>query len=285
MVPGFFGQAERNCILQAAKLIDLKVLQLMNDYTAVALNYGIFRRKEINETAQYYVFYDIGAYKATAAVVSYQLVRDKSTKEVMPSLQIMGVGYDRSLGGLEMQLRLRDHLAKKFNEMKKTTTDVFTNDRAMAKLFKEAGRVKNILSANSEIYAQIEGLLEEHDFKTQVTRDEFENMCKDIFEKVPAVLNKALAAAELTIDTISQVILFGGSTRVPKIQEFIKKSINMELSKNLNSDEAAALGAVYRAADLTTGFKVKKFLTKDAVLFPVQVCNFLYIFSFFDSNR
>lgn len=271
VVPGYFGQAERTCLLEAAKLTDLKVLQLMNDYTAVALNYGIFRRKEINETAQYFIFYDIGAYKASAAVVSYQLVRDKATKEILPSLQVLGVGYDRLLGGLEMQLRLRDHLARKFNDQKKTKTDVFTNDRAMAKLFKEAGRVKNILSANSEIFAQIEGLLEEHDFKVQVTRDEFETMCKDIFERVPKVLNQALDSAGLSIETISQVVLFGGNTRVPKIQEVLKRSINMELSKNLNSDEAAAMGAVYRAADLTTGFKVKKFITKDAVVFPIQV--------------
>lgn len=76
--------------------------------------------------------------------------------------------YDRTLGGLEMQVRLRDHLARAFNAMKKTKTDVFSNPRAMSKLFKEAGRVKNILSANSDHFAQVENLLDEQDFRLKV---------------------------------------------------------------------------------------------------------------------
>ena len=76
--------------------------------------------------------------------------------------------YDRTLGGLEIQIRLRDHLANAFNEMKKTKNDVFKNPRAMAKLFKEAGRVKNVLSANVDHYAQIENLIDEQDFRFQV---------------------------------------------------------------------------------------------------------------------
>lgn len=271
VVPGFFGQAERHALIAAARLANLKTLQLMNDYTAVALNYGIFRRKEFNETAQYFVFYDMGAYKTSASVISYQLVKDKATREVLPVVQVLGVGYDRTLGGLEMQVRLRDYLGKEFNKMGKTKTDVFTNPRAMAKLFKEAGRLKNVLSANTEHYAQIEGLLDEQDFRVSVTRDQFEELCKDLFERVTAPLDRALASSGLSIDIINQVVLFGGNTRVPKIQEVLKSHIKQELGKNLNADEAACMGAVYRAADLATGFKVKKFVVKDAVLFPIQV--------------
>lgn len=270
-VPGFFGQAERTALLTAANLSNLKVLQFMNDYTAVALNYGVFRRQEMNETVQYFLFYDMGAYKTSAAVISYQLLKDKATREINPVVQVLGVGYDRTLGGLEMQLRLRDHLAKVFNSLKKTKTDVFTNPRAMAKLFKEAGRVKNVLSANTEIYAQIEGLLDEKDFRHLVTRDEFEAMCDDLFKRVPSVLEKALKTAGLSLDVITQVILFGGGTRVPKVQDVLKEAINQELGRNLNADEAATMGAAYRAADLATGFKVKKYVIKDAVLFPLQV--------------
>lgn len=270
-VPGFFGQAERTALLTAANLSNLKVLQFMNDYTAVALNYGVFRRQEMNETVQYFLFYDMGAYKTSAAVISYQLVKDKATREINPVVQVLGVGYDRTLGGLEMQLRLRDHLAKVFNGLKKTKTDVFTNPRAMAKLFKEAGRVKNVLSANTEIYAQIEGLLDEKDFRHLVTRDEFEAMCDDLFKRAPSVLERALKTAGLSLDVINQVILFGGATRVPKVQDVLKETINQELGRNLNADEAATMGAAYRAADLATGFKVKKYIVKDAVLFPLQV--------------
>ncbi|XP_063695651.1 hypoxia up-regulated protein 1 [Culicoides brevitarsis] len=271
VVPGYFGQAERTGMMRVAQLANLKVLQLINDYSAVALNYGIFRRKEINETAQYFVFYDMGAYKTVATVVAYQTVKDKATREILPSLQVLGVAYDRTLGGLEMQIRLRDFLAKKFNEMKKTQTNVTTNPRAMMKLFKEAGRVKNILSANTDTFAQIEGLLEEHDFKVKVTREEFEQLCDDLLERVPNVLTKALEISELPIETINQVVLVGGNTRMPKVQETLKSKIKLDLAKNINADEAAAMGAVYRGADLATGFKVKKFLTKDAVLYPIQI--------------
>lgn len=271
VVPGFFGQAERQALISAARLANLKVLQLINDYTAVALNYGIFRRKEFNETAHYFVFYDMGAYKTSASVISYQLVKDKATKEVLPVVQVIGVGFDRTLGGLEMQVRLRDYLGKEFNKMGKTKTDVFTNPRAMAKLFKEAGRLKNVLSANTEHYAQIEGLLDEQDFRLLVTREQFEELCKDLFTRVTAPLDRALAASGLSIDLITQVVLFGGNTRVPKVQDILKAHIGQELGRNLNADEAACMGAVYRAADLATGFKVKKFVVKDAVLYPIQV--------------
>lgn len=212
-VPGFFGQAERTALLTAANLANLKVLQLINDYTAVALNYGIFQRKEINENAQYFIFYDMGASHTTASVVSYQMVKDKVTRETNPVVQVLGVGYDRTLGGLEIQLRLRDYLAKEFNKMKKTKTDVFKNARAMAKLLKEAGRVKNVLSANTEHYAQIEGLIDEQDFRFQVTREKLEELCADLFKRILGPLEMALKSSNLNLSVINQVTLFGGNSR------------------------------------------------------------------------
>lgn len=272
-VPGFFNQAERKSLLQAANLAGLKVLQLINDYTAVALNYGIFRRKDMNETSTYVMFYDMGACSTTATIVSYQTVKvkDRGIVETHPQISILGVGYDRTLGGLEIQLRLRDYLASRFNEMKKTPNDVFESPRAMAKLFKEAGRLKNVLSANTEHVAQVEGLLDEIDFRFPLTREILESLCEDLFQRVKAPVDQALKTAHLTMDVISQVVLVGAGTRVPRIQDELQKVVGIELAKNLNTDEAAAMGAVYKAADLSTGFKVKKFLTKDAVIFPVQV--------------
>lgn len=272
-VPGYFNQNERKSLLQAAELANLKVLQLINDYMAVALNYGIFRSKDFNDTAQYIMFYDMGATSATATIVSLQSIKTKERGylETHPQISVIGIGYDRTLGGLEIQIRLRDYLAKKFDEMKKTVNSVFKNPRAMAKLFKEAGRVKNVLSANADHYAQIEGLLDEQDFKVQVTREDLENLASDIFERVGEPIKEALKTAGLTMDVINQVVLVGAATRMPKVQEVLQKVVGQDLAKNLNTDEAAALGAVYKAADLSTGFQVKKFITKDAVLFPIQV--------------
>ncbi|XP_077106071.1 hypoxia up-regulated protein 1 isoform X2 [Ranitomeya variabilis] len=270
-VPAFFNQAERRAVLQAAKLGGLKVLQLINDNTAVALNYGVFRRKDINATAQSIMFYDMGSRSTACTIVTYQTTKTKESG-IQPQLQIRGVGFDRSLGGFEIDVRLRDHLAKIFNEQKKSRKDVRENPRAMAKLLKEANRVKTILSANNDHMAQIEGLMDDIDFKVKVTRQELEELCADLFERVSSPVQKALSSAEMNMDEIDQVIIVGGSTRIPKVQELLLKAVGKEeLGKNINADEAAAMGAVYQAAALSKAFKVKPFVVRDAAVFPIQV--------------
>uniref|UniRef100_A0A8C3EFL2 Hypoxia up-regulated protein 1 n=1 Tax=Corvus moneduloides TaxID=1196302 RepID=A0A8C3EFL2_CORMO len=269
-VPAYFNQAERRAVLHAARMADLKVLQLINDNTAVALNYGVFRRKDINATAQNIMFYDMGAGSTVCTIVTYQTVKTKDSG-TQPQLQIQGIGFDRTLGGLEMELRLRDYLAKLFNEQH-PSKDVRKNPRAMAKLLKEANRLKTVLSANADHVAQIEGLLDDIDFKAKVSRQEFEDLCSDLFKRVPGPVQQALSSAEMNMDGIDQVILVGGATRVPKVQEVLLKAVGKEeLGKNINADEAAAMGAVYQAAALSKAFKVKPFIVRDAAVFPIQV--------------
>ncbi|XP_012712373.1 hypoxia up-regulated protein 1 isoform X1 [Fundulus heteroclitus] len=270
-VPAFFNQAERRAVLHAAQMAGLKVLQLINDNTAVALNYGVFRRKDIDGTAKNVMFYDMGSGSTTATIVSYQTVKTKESG-TQPQLQIRGVGFDRSLGGFEMDLRLRDHLANLFNNQKKSPKDVRENHRAMAKLLKEAQRLKTVLSANVDFMAQVEGLMDDIDFKAKVTRSEFEELCADLFERVPGPVQEALTAADMKLEDIEQVILVGGATRVPRVQEVLLKAVEkQELGKNINADEAAALGGVYQAAALSKAFKVKPFQVRDAAIFPIQV--------------
>ncbi|XP_030834647.1 hypoxia up-regulated protein 1-like [Strongylocentrotus purpuratus] len=273
-VPAFFNQAERRAVLYAAELAGLRVLQLMNANTAVALNYGAFRRKDFNATPHNIMFYDMGAGSTTATIVSYQLVKTKERgkEETNPQLAIKGVGFDRTLGGLEWEIRLQKHLAVMFNQQGKTTNKVETSNRSMAKLLKEAKRVKKVLSANNDITSQIEGLLDDKDFKGHVSRAELEKMTSDLFERVGGPVERALKSSEMTMDEIDQIILVGGGTRIPKVQEtLLKVTGKKELGKSINADEAAALGAVYHAAHLSKGFKVKKFLIKDANVFPIQV--------------
>ncbi len=274
-VPAYFNQAERRALSRAVELGGLNLLQLISEPMGVALNYGMFRRKEINGTAKHIMFYDMGAYDTTVSIVSYTIVKTKERgfTETHPQAQILGIGYDRTLGGLDLQITLRNYLADKFNELKKPKTDVKKNPRAMGKLFKEAGRVKNVLSANNQIYAQVENVMDDLDFKMEVTRDDFQKMNEDYFKRVLGPAEKAIAASGMTVQEIHDVILAGAGTRVPRVQEILDEFIgpNKELGKNLNTDEAAAMGAVYKAADLSTGFRVKKFITKDAVLFPIEV--------------
>uniref|UniRef100_A0A5F5PPR0 Hypoxia up-regulated protein 1 n=1 Tax=Equus caballus TaxID=9796 RepID=A0A5F5PPR0_HORSE len=272
-VPAFFNQAERRAVLQAARMAGLKVLQLINDNTATALSYGVFRRKDINTTAQNIMFYDMGSGSTVCTIVTYQTVKTKEAG-MQPQLQIRGVGFDRTLGGLEMELRLREHLARLFNEQRKgqKAKDVRENPRAMAKLLREANRLKTVLSANADHMAQIEGLMDDVDFKAKVTRVEFEELCADLFERVPGPVQQALQSAQMNLDEIEQVILVGGATRVPKVQEVLMKAVGKEeLGKNINADEAAAMGAVYQAAALSKAFKVKPFVVRDAVVYPILV--------------
>jgi len=149
--------------------------------------------------------------------------------------------------------------------------DVRSVPRAMAKLLKEAGRVKTILSANTETFVMIENVMEDIDLKgLKVTREQLMELCSDLMDRVTTPIDTALKTADMTMDLVDQLIIVGGSTRVPRVQEELQK-YKKELGKNLNSDEAAAMGAVYKAADLSSGFKVKKFITKEAVVFPIDV--------------
>ncbi|NXJ99623.1 HYOU1 protein, partial [Corythaixoides concolor] len=282
-VPAYFNQAERRAVLHAARMADLKVLQLINDNTAVALNYGWLLSLFVGDTRvfplhrprfsfQNVMFYDMGAGSTVCTIVTYQTVKTKDSG-TQPQLQIQGVGFDRTLGGLEMELRLRDYLAKLFNDQH-PSKDVRKNPRAMAKLLKEANRLKTVLSANADHMAQVgpSGLLDDIDFKAKVSRQEFEDLCSDLFQRVPGPVQQALSSAEMSLDGIDQVILVGGATRVPKVQEVLLRAVGKEeLGKNINADEAAAMGAVYQAAALSKAFKVKPFVVRDAAVFPIQV--------------
>ncbi|CAF1108117.1 unnamed protein product, partial [Didymodactylos carnosus] len=273
-IPPYFTQSERRSIKRACDLAQIKLLQLMNDNTAVALNYGVFRRKDFNETGSTYMFYDMGSQSTTATIVTYQTVKSKESGilETVPQLTVKGVGFDRNLGGLEFQIRIRDFLMKKFHEQHKNKYNLMENPRAMTKLFREAERAKQVLSANMEYTAQVEGLVDDIDFKHKISRDQFETMCSDLFQRVKLPVEEVLKTSGITLDEIQQVILFGGSTRIPKVQEELLKAVKQtELGKSINTDEAAAMGAVYQAAALSKGYRVKKFIVKDSNQYPINV--------------
>ncbi|XGW10237.1 hypothetical protein V3C99_012040 [Haemonchus contortus] len=269
-VPVFFTQAERLVIEKAAEIAKLNLLQLINDGTAAGLNYGVFRRKEVTEKPQRLLIYDMGAAKTVATLVEYKLGTEKYGKE--PKMSVLGVGFDRYLGGLEMTMRLRDLLVEKFRQHYKSAEDITTSQRAMAKLFKEAERLKQVLSANVDYYAQVESVHEDIDMRVHVTREEFNHLIDDLMPRVTVPLTQALKMAELQLDQVDQVVLMGAGTRVPRVQEEVQKFIgSKELGRFLNTDEAIAMGALYQAAHLSKGFKVKPFGVEELVVFPVQV--------------
>ncbi|NWY23701.1 HYOU1 protein, partial [Pheucticus melanocephalus] len=289
-VPAYFNQAERRAVLHAARMADLKVLQLINDNTAVALNYGVlylfvgddqvFLLHCPNFSFQNVMFYDMGAGSTVCTIVTYQTVKTKDSG-TQPQLQIQGIGFDRTLGGLEMELRLRDYLAKLFNEQH-PSKDVRKNPRAMAKLLKEANRLKTVLSANADHVAQLLCVilsqapcfrwLEATVRLSLLHRSDPRCLVVGRADVCLRSVGCWPARGQQGLDGIDQVILVGGATRVPKVQEVLLKAVGKEeLGKNINADEAAAMGAVYQAAALSKAFKVKPFIVRDAAVFPIQV--------------
>uniref|UniRef100_A0A1I7TTG8 Hypoxia up-regulated protein 1 n=1 Tax=Caenorhabditis tropicalis TaxID=1561998 RepID=A0A1I7TTG8_9PELO len=269
-VPVYFTPAERLAVERAAQMAGLTVLQLMNDGTAAALSHGIFRRKEITEKRQTLMIYDMGAAKTTATIVEFKLVKEKYEKQ--PKMTVLGVGYDRTLGGIEMTNRLRDHLIELFEKTYKPKTKVNTNRRALTKFAKEAERLKQVLSANAEHFAQIESAHEDIDAKLKVTREDFNRLIADLEPRFGEPIEQALRMAQIPIGDVDQFVLMGAGTRVPKVQEAVQKTIGeKEIGKFLNTDEAIAMGALFQAAHLSKGFKVKPFNVEEKLLFPVEV--------------
>ncbi|KAF9432127.1 hypothetical protein BGZ76_011239 [Entomortierella beljakovae] len=273
-IPPYFSQAERRALLDAADLAGLHVLSLIHDETAVALNYGLSRTFPHE---QCHIFYDMGAGCTAASLTCFQ---DLTVKDVgkfnktVQQVEIKAVGYDRTLGGHDIDIRLQKFLAEKFQEQKgsKISTPVFQNERAMAKLLKESNRVKQILSANTETMASVENLMEEIDFRVKVTRAELEGLSQDLFDRVRGPIDTVLKEANMKLSDIQSLVLVGGGVRVPGVQSNLAAVVGEDkISKNVNADEAAVMGAAFRAASMSRQFKVKEIRLKDISLYPIEV--------------
>ncbi|CAJ0835612.1 6772_t:CDS:2 [Entrophospora sp. SA101] len=160
-VPPYYNQFERQAILDAAEIAGLRVLSLINDLTAVGINYAITHSSSITEDPQIHLFYDMGAGSTKASVIKFNIVNNKDAgpfNKTFINLEVLSTGYDRTLGGQEFDLRLRKYFATKFDNLhsNKLKESIFKSDRAMTKLFKEANRVKQILSANTETIASMD---------------------------------------------------------------------------------------------------------------------------------
>lgn len=266
-VPPYFSQLERDSITDAIEIAGLRTLVLVNDGTAVAVNYAMTRTFSTNP--EYHVIYDAGASSTRATVVSFAAVEDPKTKASYTQINVLGVGYDRNTGGTELDLRLRDILIDSF--MSKHRRDIRKDKRGMAKLWKEAGRVKAILSANSDAMSTVESVAFDIDFKTKVTRSEFENACKDLHSRFARPIYDALANAEFSLANISSVILTGGNSRTPMVQAAVKAAVGEDrIALNVNADESAVLGAALYGASLSRQFKTKDIRVTDILIHDIQ---------------
>ncbi|EEF41831.1 heat shock 70 kDa protein 17 [Ricinus communis] len=258
-VPPYFGQAERRGLVQAAQLAGINVLSLINEHSGAALQYGI--DKDFSNASRYVIFYDMGSSTTYAALVYYSAYNAKEFGKTVSinQFQVKDVRWDAELGGQYMEARLVEYFADEFNKQVGNGVDVRTSPKAMAKLKKQVKRTKEILSANSMAPISVESLYDDRDFRSTITRDKFEELCEDLWDRSLSPLKDVLKHSGLKVDELHAIELIGGATRVPKlkakIQEFLGRS---ELDKHLDADEATVLGAALHAANLSDGIKLNR---------------------------
>uniref|UniRef100_A0A5B6YQL2 Heat shock 70 kDa protein 17 n=1 Tax=Davidia involucrata TaxID=16924 RepID=A0A5B6YQL2_DAVIN len=258
-VPPFFGQAERKGLLQAAQLAGINVLSLVNEHSGAALQYGI--DKDFSNGSRHVIFYDMGSSSTYAALVYFSAYNAKQYGKTVSinQFQVKDVRWDPELGGQNMELRLVEYFADEFNNQVGNGVDVRKYPKAMAKLKKQVKRTKEILSANTMAPISVESLYEDRDFRSTITREKFEELCEDLWEKSLIPVKEVLKHSGLMVDDIYAVELIGGATRVPKLQAKLQEFLGRKvLDKHLDADEAIVLGAALHAANLSDGIKLNR---------------------------
>ncbi|XP_078684092.1 heat shock 70 kDa protein 4-like isoform X4 [Branchiostoma floridae x Branchiostoma belcheri] len=261
-VPCFFTDAERRAVLDAATISGLNVLKLMNDTTAAALAYGIYKQDlpAPEEKPRNVVFVDMG----------YKSLQVSACAFHKGKLKVLATAFDSNLGGHNFDLRLAEHFSEEFK--KKYKVDAKTKPRAMLRLLTECEKLKKLMSANAtEIPMNIECFMDDKDVTGRMKRGDFEAMCADLLARVEGPLKSVLEQTNLKPDAIDSVEIIGGQTRMPAVKEIIKKVFGKETSTTLNADEAVARGCTLQCAMLSPTFRVREFSVTDVVPFPISL--------------
>lgn len=280
-VPAFYTVEEKRALLLAADLAGLRVLELISDGLAVGLNYATTRTlTSIDEggKAETHLVFDMGAGSTKATILKFQArtVKDVGKfNKTIHEVKVLGTGWDKTLGGDALNTVIVDHLVDQFiitlaNKKVVVASDVIKDHgRTAAKLWKEAERIRQVLSANAETQASFEGLYEEHDFKFKITRAEFEDLIAKHIARIPVAIQNSLSAAKLEIKDLDSVILHGGASRTPFVQKEVERFIgdSAKIKSNVNSDESAVFGAGFRGATLSPSFRVKEIRINDSISF------------------
>lgn len=271
-VPMYFTQTERLAIIDAAELAGLKVLALVEENTAAAIQYGIDR---VYENKTYTLIFNMGAAGTQATVLastSYK-GRDRGQKKQIGLATAVGKGWDMHLGAGAFTDRLVQHLADIANaEYMKDGQDVRNIVRAMAKLRKGAQKTKEVLSANDNFVLFIESLTPDIDFRTVVQRATMEEISADLLDRVTPVIARALEAAKISVEDLDEVEIIGGGVRIPAVQTRLREFLgDLPLGVHLNGDEAMALGASFLAANRSKAFHVRKVGMVDTYPFAIGV--------------
>jgi len=252
-VPAYFNDSQRQATKDAGHIAGLNVLRIINEPTAAAIAYGLDKKSEGEKNI---LIFDLGGGTFDVSLLSI----DDGIFEVKAT------AGDTHLGGEDFDNRLVQHFAQEFK--RKYKKDLSTNPRSLRRLRTACERAKRTLSSSAQTSIEIDSLYEGIDFYTSITRARFEEINADLFRKVIEPVEKVLKDAKLDKGSINEIVLVGGSTRIPKIQSMVSMYFNgKEPSKSINPDEAVAYGAAVQAAILSGETSDK---TQDLLLLDVS---------------
>lgn len=237
-VPAYFNDSQRQATKDAGAIAGLNVLRIINEPTAAALAYGLDKNLKGEKNV---LIFDLGGGTFDVSIL---------TIDEGSLFEVKSTAGDTHLGGEDFDSRLVDHLCKEFE--RKYRKNIKSNPRALRRLRTAAERAKRTLSSSTEANIEIDALYEGIDFYTKVSRARFEELCADLFRSTLEPVEKALTDAKLDKRAIHDVVLVGGSTRIPKIQSMLQTFFcGKQLNLSINPDEAVAYGAAVQAAILT----------------------------------
>merc|ERR1719364_196938 len=234
-VPAYFNDAQRQATKDAGTIAGLEVLRIINEPTAAAIAYGLDKKTEKN-----ILVYDLGGGTFDVSLLTI----DNGVFEVVAT------NGDTHLGGEDFDQRVMEHFIKVFN--KKSGKDMSKDKRSLQKLRKEVEKTKRALSSTHQARLEIEALSDGEDFSESLTRARFEELCGDLFKNTLGPVKQVLKDGGLKKTQIDEIVLVGGSTRIPKVQSLIKDFFNgKEPNRGINPDEAVAYGAAVQAGILS----------------------------------
>jgi len=263
-VPSYVSDVHRQALLDAAKIAGISVLRLMNEHTATALSYGIYRSNDFDpEKPMTVAFCSMG--HTLFSVSIFNFIKGKLTCLGEKSAKV---------GGRDMDECLMRVFAEQFK--KKTGCDVLSNKKASFKLEDAVTKTKKVLTSNNEADVSCECLMEDEDFSSKMTRDDFEEMCKPMMASVQKVLDEAKALCGVTDEegglVVDSVEIVGGASRVPWFKRMCSAAFGgKELATTMNADESVARGCALQAAILSPLYKVREFKVEDCSPFAVNV--------------
>ena len=237
-VPAYFNDAQRQATKDAGIIAGLNVLRVINEPTAAAMAYGL--QKKADGKSRNVLIFDCGGGTHDVSLLNI----DDGIFEVKAT------GGDTHLGGSDLDQRIVDHLIKEFKVKHKV--DISDNKKAVRRLGTAAEKAKRTLSSTTTTNIEVDSLYEGIDFSYSLTRAKFESLCSDIFQRTMAPVDQVMKDAKLSKEEVDDIVLVGGSTRIPKIRELLTTYFNgKELCCSVNPDEAVAYGAAVQAAILS----------------------------------